>query len=269
MLATIARRLILALFALWCLFPIYWLINTSLKTARGATSRPPTFLFTPILDNFRKVAADPAVWGYFVDSTIVGLGATAAALAIGVPAAYVLARFPFRGSADFGFWILTTRMTPPVAMLIPFFVMYNRAGILDTHLGLIIAHVGLNLSIVVWLMRGFFEDLPRELEEAARLDGCGYLGAFLRVMLPLALPGIAAVAILSFLFSWNEFLFALVLGGSAVRTVPVGLYAFVGYQQILWGELSASATLMLAPVLAFVVLFQRQLVRGLTLGAVR
>jgi multiple sugar transport system permease protein len=267
-LAVALRRLALALFALWCLFPVYWLVNTSLKTARDALARPPTFLFDPILANYAKVVRDPQVWGFFRDSLVVALGTTAATLLIGVPAAYALARFRFRGNADFGFWVLTTRMTPPVAMLIPFFVMYQRVGLLDTFAGLIVAHVGLNLSIVVWLMRGFFEELPRELEEAALLDGCGWFQAFRRVVLPVARPGIVAVAVLSFLFSWNEFLFALVLADD-IRTVPVGLYGFVGYQQILWGELSASATLMLVPVLLLVLLFQRQLIRGLTFGAVR
>ena len=263
------RRLGLGLFAIWCLFPVYWLFNTSLKSARDATARPPTFLYDPILDNYATVLQDPNIWEYFLNSVIVSLGTAAMALVVGIPAAYVLARFRFRGAADYGFWILTTRMTPPVAMLIPFFVMYSKTGLHDTHIGLIIAHVGLNLSIVVWLMRGFFEDLPKELEEAAFIDGASYWGAFRRIALPLSLPGITAVGILCFLFSWNEFLFALVLADNNVRTVPVGLYGFVGYQQILWGELSASAMLMLVPVLAFVMLFQRQLIRGLTLGAVK
>lgn len=265
----IVRRLILALFALWCLFPIYWLLNTSLKTARDAIARPPRFIFTPILENYQRVIQDALIWDYFVNSTIVGLGTTVATLAVGIPAAYVLARFPFRGSADISFWILTTRMTPPVAMLIPFFVMYYQLGLLDTHIGLIVVHAGLNLSIVVWILRGFFQDLPRELEEAAYIDGCSYWQAFVKIVLPLARPGIAAAAILTFLFSWNEFLFALVLADSSTRTVPVGLYGFIGYQQIRWGELSASAMLMLLPVITFVVLFQRPLIRGLTFGAVK
>ncbi|MEO1020554.1 MAG: carbohydrate ABC transporter permease [Pseudomonadota bacterium] len=265
----ILRRLILAVFAVWCLFPIYWLLNTSLKTARDAISRPPKFIFEPIFDNYRAVIEGSDLWTFFLNSVIVGLGSTAATLLVGIPAAYVLARFPFRGNGDLGFWILTTRMTPPVAMLIPFFFMYYQLGLLDTHLGLIIVHAGLNISIVVWILRGFFLDLPRELEEAAYVDGCTYWAAFRKIILPLARPGIAAASIITFLFSWNEFLFALVLADSNVRTVPVGIYGFIGYQQIRWGELSASAMLMLIPVLIFVLLFQRQLIRGLTFGAVK
>lgn len=263
------RRVLLWLFALWCLFPIYWLVTMSLKLPVDASARVPKLIFRPILDNYASVIADPKVWGYFLNSTIVALGSTAVALLIGIPAAYALARYRFRGNADFSFWILTTRMTPPVAVLIPFFVMYVKVGLIGTHVGLIIAHVALNLSIVVWLMKGFFEDLPATLEEAAFMDGATPGQAFRHICLPVALPGVAAVAILSFLFSWNEFLFSLVLAGSSLKTVPIGLYSFIGYQQIQWGELSASAVLMLAPVLLFVAVFQRQLIRGLTVGAIK
>lgn len=268
-LAILLRRAALAVFALWCLFPIWWLATMSLKTPVEAASRNPTFIFRPILDNYRAVIADPAIWGYFTNSLVVALGSTALVLSVGVPAAYALGRYRFRGSADFGFWILSTRMTPPVAVLIPFYVLYVETGLVDTRMGLIVAHMALNLSIAVWLMKGFFEDLPPELEEAAMVDGATRFRAFRDVVLPVAMPGIAAVAILCFLFSWNEFLFSLVLAGSTVRTVPLGLYSFIGYQQIDWGSLSAGAMLMLAPVLLMLFLFGRQLLRGLTMGAVK
>jgi multiple sugar transport system permease protein len=263
------RKMLLWAFAIWCLFPIYWLFLTSLKKPVDVAARPPKFVFPPHLQNYLDVFYDPSIWSYFRASTIVALGSTAIVLAIGIPTAYVLARYRFRGNADYGFWILTTRMTPPVAVLIPFFVMYVSTGLLDTHIGLIIAHVAMNLSIVVWLMKGFFEDLPPEFEEAAFMDGASYFQAFYQICLPVAMPGIAAAGILAFMFSWNEFLFSLVLADSNVRTVPVGLYGFVGYQQIQWGSLSAAAMLMLLPVLAFVALFQRQLIRGLTMGAIK
>jgi multiple sugar transport system permease protein len=263
------RRLALALFALWCLFPVVWLALTSLKTPREAASRDPSFLFAPTFGNWREVAASPEIWGYFLDSAVVALGSTALVLLIGVPCAYALGRFRFRGGADLGFWILTSRMTPPVAVLIPFYVLYVRADLLDSYAGLIAAHVALNLAIAVWLMKGFFEELPPELEEAAMIDGATPFQAFWQVCLPVARPGIVAVAILCLLFSWNEFLFSLVLAGTEVRTVPLGLYAFIGYQSVEWGQLSASALLLLAPVLLVVLLFQRQLVRGLTLGATK
>ena len=265
-----ARRASLAAFAVWSIFPAYWLVAMSLKQDRDVLSRQPRiFFFEYQFGNYAEVIVDPDTLNFFVNSAIVALGSTALSLAIGVPAAYVIARYRFRGATDFAFWILTTRMAPPVAVLIPFFVMYVTLGLNDTHIGLVFAHVALNLAIVVWLLRGFFEDLPFELEEAAFMDGATHFQAFRQISLPLAAPGIGAVGILSFLFSWNEFLFALVLADDAVRTVPVGIYGFVGFQTIAWGNLSASAVLMILPVVLFITVFQRSLVRGLTLGAVK
>ncbi len=266
----VLRRAGLAAFAVWCLFPVYWLIAMSLKPEREVMSRrPKIFFFEYQFGNYAEIILDPNTLSYFFNSTVVAVGSTALSLAIGVPSAYVIARYRFRGSSDFAFWILTTRMSPPVAVLIPFFVMYVTLGLSDTHVGLILAHVAVNLSIVVWLLRGFFEDLPYEMEEAAFMDGATYFQAFRHIALPLALPGIAAVGILSFLFSWNEFLFALVLADETVRTVPVGIYGFIGFQTIAWGNLSASAVLMIIPVVMFIFVFQRSLIRGLTLGAVK
>ncbi len=268
-LGVVLRRLILALFAIWSLFPIYWMLTMSLKRDVDAVASVPTFLFVPTFQNYVAVLTASPVLSFLVNSVIVAVGATAIGLAVGVPVAYVLARHQFRGRKDYDLWILSTRMTPPVAMLIPFFLMYSRLGLKDTHLGLMIVHVGLNLATIIWVMKGFFMEVPIEIEEAALLDGNSYWGAFLRIILPLSLPGVVAVAILAFLFSWNEFLFAVVLTDTRVRTAPVGLYTFIGYQEIRWAELCASAMILLIPVLLFVLFFQRQLVRGLTFGAVR
>ena len=262
-------RATLILYAIWCLFPVYWLVATSAKSEIDVLARPPTFVFVPTFKNYLQVLTDPAVLGFLKNSLIVGLGTTFFGLLIGVPAAYVLARFRFRHSRDLAFWILSTRFTPPMAMSIPFFVIFYRTGLLGTHAGLIIAHLGVNLSMIIWLMRSFFRDLPREFEDAAAVDGASQLQTFFLVMLPVAKPGVAAVAILTFLFSWNEFLFSLVLGSSSVTTIPVGLYKFIGYQQIDWGKLSAGAVIMTVPVVAFILLVQRHLIRGLTFGAVK
>lgn len=263
------RRGVLYIYAVWCIFPLYWIVITALKTPVDAIAYPPNFLFWPTLDNFSQALGNAETWVWFRNSAIVAFGTTILSLAIGAPTAYILARFAFKGRGDYGFWILSTRMTPPVAMLIPFFVMYNQTGLLDTHIGLIMAHVGLNLSIVVWLLRGFFAELPQEIEEAAYLDGDTYFEAFWRMTLPLAKPGLTAVGILVFLLSWNEFLFSLVLGGNDVRTLPVGLYSFIGYQKIEWAKLSASAVLIVIPLIVFILIFQKQLIRGLTLGSYR
>lgn len=263
------RRFILFLFAIWCLFPLYWIFNTALKTPVQALSRPPSFLFLPTFENFAKVLQNPDIWAYFTSSAIVATGSTILALLFGAPTAYILARFEFRGRGEYGFWLLSTKMTPAIAMLIPFFVMFSWFGLLDTHVGLILAHTMLDLAIVVWLLRGFFTELPLEIEEASALDGDTYFQTFRRITLPLIMPGIVSVGILIFLRSWNEFLFALVLGDNVVRTVPIGLYSFVGYQSVAWGELSASATLLIVPIIAFILIFQRHLIRGLTMGAYR
>lgn len=262
------RRAILGLFVVWTLFPLYWLVNTSLKQPVDVVARPPSFVFVPTLENYASVIADPVIIGYFLTTFSVSAATTLFAVVIGTPAAYVLARFDFRGSTDIGFWILSTRFTPPVAMLIPFFVIFQAVGLLNTHIGLVLAHVALNLSLVIWLMRGFFAEIPKELEEAAYIDGAGYLRTFFTIILPLSRTGIAAVAVLVFLFTWNEFLFSLILGGQ-IPMISVGLYKFIGYQQIEWGRLSATASLMLIPVLLILLMFQRQLVQGLTLGAVK
>jgi multiple sugar transport system permease protein len=263
------RRLTLLGFAAVTLFPIYWMVSISLKRPVDALASPPIWFFTPTFDAYTKVLGDPVILGYFRNSLLVGLGTTVLSLAFGVPTAYVLARHRFRRRSDFAFWVLSTRMSPPVAMLIPFFIMYQAVGLQNTYLGLILMHVSMNLAIVIWVMRGFFADLPPELEEAALVDGASFWQTFIRIATPLAMPGMAATAILSFLFSWNEFLFALVLGGRDTRTTPVGLYNFIGYNEVQWPELSAAATIMLIPLVIVLLAFQRQLIRGLTLGAVR
>ncbi|MCB8880210.1 carbohydrate ABC transporter permease [Acidisoma cellulosilytica] len=265
---SVLRQGVLWVFALWTVFPIYWLLNTSLKMPLDVTARPPTFIFAPTFANYTAMLHDPAIIGFFVTTLIVAVGTTIFTVLLSTPAAYVLARFRFRGNTDIGFWILSSRFTPPVAMLIPFFVMFEMTGLLNTYAGLIIAHVAINLSMGVWLMRSFFMGLPKELEEAASLDGASPLKTFLSVILPISRTGIAAIAILTFLFTWNEFLFSLVLGGS-LPTVAVGLYKFIGYEQIEWGHLSAAAIIMLLPVLAILLLFQKHLVQGLTMGAVK
>ncbi len=267
--AVLLRRLILVAFAVWTVFPLYWIFTMSLKREVDILASPPAWIFTPTLESYLQILREGEIIGFFRNSLIVGVGATMVGLLVGVPAAYILARHEFKGRTDYDFWILSTRMAPPVATLVPFFVLYRQLGLQDTHLGLIVAHVAQNLAIVIWVMKGFFSDLPPELEEAALVDGASQWQTFTRIMVPLALPGIVATGILSFLFSWNEFLFALVLTNNEARTAPVGLHAFIGYQEVQWGALSASATIMLLPVLLLLVLFQRQIVRGMTLGAVR
>jgi multiple sugar transport system permease protein len=257
---------ILLVFALWSLFPIYWMFTMSLKRGPDALAMPPAWIFTPTLENYQGVLADAAFGKFFLNSLLTCAGATATAIIIGTPAAYVLARFTFKGRKSFDFWILSTRMGPAVSILIPFFLLFRSMRLLDSIIGLIIVYLSLNLPLVIWMMKSFFLDVPREIEEAAMVDGCSYWGAFFRTVLPVTVTGVAATAILSFLFAWNEFMFALVLTGPKAKTAPVALYNFVSYQEINWTQLSAAGGILLIPVLIFVILVQRDLVRGMTMG---
>jgi ABC-type glycerol-3-phosphate transport system permease component len=193
----------------------------------------------------------------------------AVSIVLGAPASYALSRYNFRRKRSVSNWILTTRMAPPVAVALPMFLLMKFFNLLDTRLSLIILYTTFNLSFVIWLMRGFFEEIPRELDEAALIDGCSPVNAFVRIVLPLVAPGLAAVAIFCFIFSWNEFFYALIMTHSKSRTVPVGVQGFIGLYGIKWGEMTAAASLATVPILAFAIATQKHLVRGLTLGAIK
>ena len=266
----IVRRLLILLLAIFFLFPIVLIFLTSLKTRVDALAFPPVWIFKPTLENFREI-----FWLYdfnlfFRNSLIAASGSTLFAMLLGVPAAYSLARHRFRGQSNVAFWILSIRMTPPIAAIIPLFILLRTVRLLDSLVGLILIYsVLLNVPFVVWMMRGFFEDLPVELEESALVDGCSRFGAFSRIALVLAAPGLASTAILIFLFSWNEFIFALILTATSARTMPVAVQLFMRETGILWGHMTAAAVVMMLPVIVLVFFIQRYLVRGLTFGAVK
>lgn len=258
--------LMLFVFAIWSIFPIFWMLTMSLKSKMDALAMPPKWLFTPTFEAYKIVLQDTEFPRYFLNSIVVVAAATFLALLLGTPAAYVLARFPFRGRNQFDFWVLSTRMAPAVAILIPFFLLFRAIHLLDSIVGLVVVYLSLNLPLVIWMMKSFFLDVPPELEEAAMMDGCGHFSAFTRVILPITITGIAAAGILSFLFTWNEFMFALVLTGPEAKTAPVALYNFVSYQEVNWTQLSAAGSILVVPVIIFVVIVQRNLVRGMTMG---
>jgi len=259
----ISLAIILAFF----LFPVFWVITTSLKTRIQAIAMPPVWLFKPMFRNYFKVLFQSPFPRYFANSLIISLSAVFISIACGTPAAYALSRFEFRHKQDLLFWILSTRMAPPIAVIIPFFMMFRAAHMLDSHFALIIVYITFNLSLVIWLMRGFFSELPEELEEAALVDGASELGVFFRIALPLVSPGIVATMILGFLFSWNEFFFALILTRKVAQTVPVAIAGYIGFMGIRWEEMTAAAVISSVPTLVLAIVVQRYLVRGLTLGA--
>lgn len=258
-------------FLLVSLFPIYLIFASSLKTDIEIFARPPIFLFQPTLDNFRDVLLVPSLsqLPFIINSLICTILSTAIAVVFGAMAAYGLARFPFKGNRDLAFWMLSTRMAPPIAFIVPMFVLIKTIGLLDTWWALIIMYTGMNLSFAVWILRGFFMDIPPELEESALVDGYTRFQVFTRIALPLIKPGLAAVAVFTSIFSWNEFLFALILTQQTSKTIPVGIQGFSSSMGIHWGPFMAVGFLAVLPILVFTFIMQRYLVRGLTFGAVK
>ncbi len=243
-----------------------WMVLTALKRQVDITAPEPVWIFTPTLANFRNVFAGKSFGRYMVNSLIVGLGSTLLGLVLGLPAAYSIARYRQRGLA---MAILFARMSPFMSYVIPWFILFRHLELIDTYTGLTATHIVISLPIVVWLMIGFFEDVPQEIEEAALIDGCSPVRSFLQIALPLTRNGTIATAVLSLLFSWNNFLFALILAGPRTRTVPVAVFSFLSYEQIDWGGLAAAATIITLPVLALVFVIHRQVVRGLAFGSLK
>lgn len=255
------------------MFPVIWMFLTSFKTEAEYFSYPPVFIPENFsLENyFNAMALPPNGRGGLQglrDSLVIASATTVVSVLVGALAAYSFARFR-TGGENLSFWILSTRMFPPVASALPLFLIFKEVKLLDTHLGLIIANTIFNLPFVIWLLKGFFEDLPIELEEAALIDGCSHWQAFRMIALPLIAPGLVATALFSFIFAWNEFMFALLLTRRSVRPLTIIVPSLVGGHEILWGEIAAIGTIAIIPGIALSLLLQRYLVRGLTLGAVK
>ena len=263
--------LVLALVA--ALAPVYWMITISLKTEIDQFAIPPKwFAFTPTLQHYYDAFVTRSFGQYLLTSAIVAVVSTACALVIGTLAAYALARFrlPYNLDRKLALWILSTRMFPAIVTAVPLFLMMRDLRLLNTKLALIVVYTGFNLPFVVWMMRGFFAEVPRDLEEAALVDGDSRLGALVRVVLPLVTPGLAATAVFCLIVCWNEFLFALVLTQTdAAMTLPVGIAGRVTQYEIKWGVMSAAGVVAMVPILIFALAMQRYLVRGLSLGAVK
>ena len=254
---------------LWTLFPIYWIATASFKTELSLYAKPPQWLFSPILDNYRNVLTNIPFLQYLTNSLVVAVGTTVGSLVLGILAGYGFARFRFRGSEAVRFLVLVTRMAPRIVLVVPYFLMMQKLGLLDTYTGLLIAYISFALPFTIWLLIGFFMDVPLEIEEAAMIDGCGRLGVLLRVVIPVVAPGLVVAAIFAFLVAWNEFLFALILSGVNAKTLPVVIAGFTTDIGPLYGEMSAAAVMVMLPNIVMTVALQRFLVRGLTLGAVK
>ncbi len=253
--------------------PVYWMVTISLKSEVDQFAAPPRWLrFAPTLAHYYDAFFTRSFGHYLITSVTVAGLSTVCAVTLGTLAAYGLARFKLRAKLDqrLSLWILSTRMFPPIVTAVPLFLMMRDLRLLNTITSLVIVYTALNLPFVVWMMRGFFRELPRELEEAAMVDGDSRLGALKRVILPLVVPGLAATAVFCLIVSWNEFLLALVLTQTdAAMTLPVGIAGRVTQYEIKWGVMSAAGVVAMIPILVFAMAVQRYLVRGLSLGAVK
>jgi len=297
----IAAGLVIA-YALVATIPLVWIFFTGFKTPSEAIAYPPKVIFEPSLEGYVNLFTDrtrqtpeymaslppPETWydelvrsrnmvitgpsrfaGRYLNSIIVGFGSTFLAVFLGTLAAYAFSRFKVPLKDDLLFFILSTRMMPPVAVAIPIYLMYRALGLSDTHLGMIILYTAVNLSLSVWLLKGFIDEIPREYEEAAMTDGYTRFQAFYKVVLPQATTGIAATAIFCLIFSWNEYAFALLLTSGQAQTAPPFIPIIIGEGGLDWPAVAAGTTLFLLPVVIFTVLLRRHLLRGITFGAVR
>ncbi len=264
------KYVVLSIICAIFLFPIIWIFLQSLKSYMDSIAIPPKFIFKPTLINYLKTLQHAGFIKAFADSLIIAVASVILCILIGAPFGYVLARYKFPGSSDIGFFILSTKMLPAIVIVIPFIRIFSFLKLIDTHLGLILCHIIVNLALVVWMSRGYFEGIPKEIEEAAWIDGCSPLKTFFLIVFPLAAPGIAATAVLAFLFSWNELFFGFTLTSFKVKTLPVYMASeFVDYLAVNWGGLSATGIIAIVPTLIFMLLAQKHIVRGLTFGAMK
>ena len=289
-------------YALITIIPLLWIFMTGFKTPPDSISYPPKIAFEPSLEGYvnlfttrtrqtpeylaslpppqswyeelvrsrKMVIAGPSKFGQrFMNSVIIGFGSTFLSVFLGTITAYAFSRFKVPLADDLMFFILSTRMMPPIAVAIPIFLMYRTLGLSDTHLGMILLYTAVNISLAVWLLKGFIDEIPREYEEAAMIDGYTRFGAFVKVVLPQAATGIAATAIFCLIFAWNEYAFALLLTSGTAQTAPPFIPTIIGVGGLDWPAVAAGATIFLLPVMVFTILLRKHLLRGITFGAVR
>ncbi|PMS37974.1 carbohydrate ABC transporter permease [Trinickia symbiotica] len=267
--ATIWHFLGLLIVFLSSVFPFYWMVTTSLKDRADALAYPPRWIFKPTLSHYTDALFQHDVLGSLVNSLIIASSTTALAILLGTPAAYALARYEFRGKQDFWFWFISNRMVSPIVLAVPFFLIATKLDLIDTHIVLILLYLTFSLPIVVWICTDQFRNIPVELDEAARLDGASPWRVFWRINLPLAMPGIVVSAIFAFIFSWNDLLYALVLTREDAVTSPVAATSYMSGYELPWGEIMATGTLIVLPMIVFALLVSGRLVQGLTMGAVK
>lgn len=251
------------------LFPLYWLISTSMKSKAEAFAMPPKWLFMPDFTNYRGLLENVSFLESLKNSLVISVSATILAVMLGVMAGYALARNNSRSGNAMGIGIILARMIPPMGIIIPFYMIFNYLSLTDCYVSVILIYLTTVLPFVTWLMMGFFQGVPAEIEEAALIDGCGRIGTFLRICLPVVKPGIATCAMFAFMMSWNEYFYAVIMTGNSTKTAPIYIQSFVSSSGTNWGSLCAASVLVVLPILIFTIFCQRSLVRGLMGGAVK
>ncbi|MDR2455543.1 MAG: carbohydrate ABC transporter permease [Deltaproteobacteria bacterium] len=271
--------LLVALF-IFFMFPIYWVATMSFKSDQDILSWPPKFVFSPTMSHYKAILMNIVTKGtglsttvdfpsYFKNSLVVCLLAVAISLVIGTPAAYAFARFKFKGSDSLAFNFLTFRFAPEMLVIIPIYLFYTWSGLYNTYMGLVWVYQLITLPMVIWILRGYFEDVPVDLEQAGRLDGYSRWSVALRITLPIVKPGLAATALLTFIYAWNNFIFGMILGGVEVQPVTVAALQFISAEKLRYGDMAAGSVLAAVPILILAVWAQKYLIRGLSLGAVK
>lgn len=262
----LGRWIAIAVVSLVFLLPLVWMLLSAFKTSLDITDPSAMFSFSPTLRNFQNVLTEQNFMPFIWNSLVVGLISTAISLVIGVPAAYAMARHGMHRSSG---TLLLARIIPGVSLLVPWYFVFSRMGLVGGYTPLVVSHMFVTLPLIAWIMLSFFQGIPLELEEAGRVDGLSQIGVFRKIALPLAVPGIATASILAFIFSWNNFMFALVLSGEQTRTLPVAIFNFIAYSSIDWGGLMAASVIITLPVMVMALFTQKYIVSGLTAGATK
>lgn len=260
------QRLLLVAVVLAFLFPFFWMILASFKTQQQILSPNNVFVFEPTFQNYLDVFQQYSFMKFIFNSFIIAAASTILSLVLGLPAAYSIARYH---QNKLGMTILVARIVPGITFLIPWFIIFSKLSLVDSYTSMILSHMLVGLPFIVWIMVSYFENIPSELEESARVDGCTIQGAFWRIVLPISGPGIITSSIFSFVFSWNNFMFSLVLSGQKTETLPIAVFSFLSYSSINWGGLMAAAVVITLPVLILALFAQKYIISGLTAGAVK
>ena len=271
--------LAILLLVVWTAFPFVWILLTSLKRPLDVIAAPPKIVFSPTIDNYvgifigkqrgQYASTRPDFPRFFLNSIMISCGAVLLSFVAAVPASYALARFQFRFKEHLAFLFMSFRFAPFIAFLIPLYILFQRVGLYNTYSGLILAYQLISLPFTVWMLRSFFMEVPIEVEEAAKIDGCSWWGVLTKVILPLSVPGMAVTVILGFMFCWNAFNYPLMLAGRQTFPVTVGAIQFISYEEVLWGQMAAASLVAVVPQLILSLFVQKYIVRGLTMGAVR